>query len=234
MVFRLLIGLVFMVAMAAAWFVFGDVITLTTIQDSHGVIASFIAQQPIIASLMFVMLYFVVVVFSLPFASLLTLSAGFFFSYFHGLFMVVCAACIGAMALFILVRSTVGVTLVQKAAPAYQRINAKISKNPASTLLFLRFVPIFPFFIVNLVAGLMKVRFFTAFWTCLVGILPGTAVYVALGVQLSDVETLSDLVQPSFLLVMTGLGLLMLLPKLITHIKDRQSESRGKGHESDI
>lgn len=211
---RIVPGIVlFLICASLAWVFFADRLTLDAVRAGAETMEGFIEDHPVLSSLTFILVYVCVVVFAMPAASILTMAAGFAFPFYWALPMVLCAASFGAMMLFLLVRSSLRPTFEKKADKAYRKIQVFFAQKPLSTLLFLRFFPVFPFFLVNIAVGLLEIRIWTAFWTCFVGIIPGTALYVLLGRQLSVVDNPADLVGWEFLAIMTALAFLSLLPR---------------------
>ena len=204
---------VFLLMAVTLWFFLKDWLSIEVLRANAAVLEASIRAHPLLAGLAFIFMYVLAVVFTLPGASLLTMAAGFLFPFVWALAMVVVSATIGATILFLLVQSSLGRAFKQKAEPVYNKIQAKFAQKPVSTLLFLRFLPVFPFFLVNIAVGLLNIRVWTAIWTCFVGILPGTALYVLLGRQLSAVDNPADLVGWEFFVLMSAMAFLSLLPR---------------------
>ena len=208
--------LVVLIGIAAAIYISGvyKVVSLQELQANKDVIADWISDNYVVSLFAFFLIYVVSVVLSLPIASLLTFSAGFFFGWGVGVALVATAATAGATILFLVARSSVGATLRKKADGIYVKISQNMQENAVSYLLFMRLVPIFPFFLVNIVPALFNLRISVAVLTCFFGILPGTCVYVYVGQQLGEVSALSDLVSPSMILAFSLLGAMALIPSL--------------------
>ena len=118
-----------------------------------------------------------VVALSLPGGAVLTLAGGFLFGWFIGGVASIIGATIGATIVFLIARSTIGDALAARAGPFLSRFRQGFQQDAFSYLLFLRLVPIFPFWLVNLAPGLLGVGFGTYVATTLLGIVPGTFAY---------------------------------------------------------
>lgn len=182
-----------------------------------------INDNPVMAALGFGILYALIVALSLPFASFLTLTAGFLFGFIWGALIVAIGATTGATAIFLIARSSAGAILREKAGKLYQKIGNEMRENAVSYLLFLRLVPLFPFFLVNIVPAFFDVKTRTYIWTTFIGILPGTMIYVNVGRSLGSVENPSDLVSPDLIISVALLGVAALTPILYKKWK-------GKNH----
>lgn len=170
---------------------------------------------------LFVGLYVVIVTFSLPGATVASLTGGFLFGLAAGTVLNVAAATIGAAALFLAARWGIGSTLSQRlevAGGAAAKVRENLRENEVSVLLLMRLVPAVPFFVANLVPAMVGVSFGNFLWTTAVGIVPGAIVYTWVGVGLGEVfergETpdLSVLWEPYVIGPLAGLCLLTALP----------------------
>lgn len=210
---RWIVLLALAVLMAGAWFSgLVESLGLDAIQDRRAEIQEFVQAHPILSAVGFTLFYAGSVALSLPIAAVLTLLGGFLFGRWIGTVLVVSAATMGACAIFLIARSTAGEALRRKAGPLYQRISEQMDRNAVNYLLFLRLVPLFPFFLVNIVPALFNMRLRTYALTTFFGILPGTFVYVNLGRELGSIHSLADLGSPQTLAAFCLLGFFALLP----------------------
>jgi len=154
-----LIPLAVLVVGLVAFFAFDldRFVTLETLRENRTVLSDFVDRNGVLAALVFVLAYAVVVAFSLPIATLLSILGGFFFGTAIGTFCVVIGATVGAVILFLIARSTLGAFLHERAGPALKRMEAGFRQNEFSYLLILRLIPLFPFFVVNIVPALLGV-----------------------------------------------------------------------------
>ena len=151
---------------------------------------------------------------SLPGATVLSLAAGFVFGRWIGTLLVVLAATTGATAVFLAARHLLADWARKRLGALGEKINAGFTQNAFSYLLFLRLVPAFPFFVVNLAPAFTSVRVRTYVLATLIGIVPGTFVYVNLGQTLGRIDSLRGLVSRETLAAFCLLGLLALVPIL--------------------
>ena len=129
----------------------------------------------------FIVLYAATVTLSLPGGAVLTIAGGFVFGWFLGGVASIVGATIGACAAFLIARSSLGDFLAARAVPWLSRFRQGFQEDAFSYLLFLRLVPIFPFWLVNLAPGLLGVSFATYVATTILGIIPGTFAYSLAG-----------------------------------------------------
>ncbi len=150
------------------------------------------------AVLAFIGIYIINAALSLPTAIFLTLVGGFLFG-LTGVAYVNIGATLGAVIVFIIVRYLIGESIQKKYAEKLKRFNQEIKNHGPDYLITLRFIFIFPFFVINLLAGLTKVSLFTFFWTTMLGILPGSFAYVYAGFQLVKIEKPSGILSPGII-----------------------------------
>jgi uncharacterized membrane protein YdjX (TVP38/TMEM64 family) len=223
--------LIVLVGGIAAFFALGlnDYVTFDTLRLHRRELVTFVANMPVQAVLIYILVYAVVVAFSLPGAALLTLAGGFLFGSLFGTAYTVVAATAGSSALFLAARTALGGRLRGKAGPFIARMEEGFRENALSYLLALRFVPAFPFFIVNLVPALLGVSLRTYVIGTFLGIIPGTFVFSSIGAGLGSVFdsaqelTLKGAITPQVMIALVGLALLSLVPVLYKKIRARQS-----------
>jgi uncharacterized membrane protein YdjX (TVP38/TMEM64 family) len=149
------------------------------------------------------------------------LAGGFLFGTAIGATLTVIGATVGATLLFLIARSAVGDALRQRAGPFLARMSEGFSRNAFNYLLFLRLVPAFPFWAVNLAPALLGMRLLPYVIATFIGIIPATVVFSAFGASLGAVfdaggdVNLKDVLSPTLLAALVALGLLSLLPVLI-------------------
>lgn len=146
-----------------------------------------IADHTLLALLAFMGIYAVAVALSLPGAAVLTLAGGFLFGWFWGGLAAIVAATIGAAIVFLIARSALGEPLAARAGPWLGRLRQGFQEDAFNYLLFLRLVPIFPFWLVNLAPALLGVSFGTYVLATLMGIIPGSFAYSIAGNGLDSV-----------------------------------------------
>lgn len=191
------------------------------LQASKDALLDFKNAHPAASVLAFIALYALNVLLSLPVATLMTLLGGFLFGKWLGTLYVVIAATMGAAFIFLITRTSLGTALREKAGSTYKKIAHHMNDNAVSYMLFMRLVPLFPFFIVNIVPALFNVNLRTYILTTFFGIIPGTFVYVNLGEALGTIDTPEDLISPPVLIAFGLLGMIALIPALYKIWKTR-------------
>ncbi|AFU99449.1 FAD-dependent oxidoreductase [Simiduia agarivorans] len=167
------------------------------------------ADQPVATALVFGAVYVLVTALSLPGAAILTLVAGALFGLGWGLLIVSFASSLGATLACAVSRTLLRDWVQARFSAQLKTINAGVEKDGAFYLFSLRLIPLVPFFVINLVFGLTRVRLWTFYWVSQVGMLAGTAVYVNAGVQLGALDelSLSGIMTPGLLGAFVLLGL---------------------------
>jgi len=202
-------------------------VSLSTLHKHHQTLFDWTSQHILLAILVFIAAYIVAVAISIPGATILTIAGGFLFGIIGGSLLVVISATIGALVTFVAARTALADTLHQKVGKRLQKIEKGFRDNAVSYMLFLRLVPVFPFWLINIAAGALDVRISTYTWTTLVGIIPGSVVYVAVGNGMSEVIAqgnqinLSIIFQPVILVPLVGLAILSLIPMVYHRFKQQ-------------
>jgi len=239
------IGLVLL--SAAACIAIGRSVSLEALVDHRIAVDGLVRDRPVMATLAYLALYIVVVVASLPGATLLTLAGGFLFGAVAGGLAAVVGATIGATLIFMVARSAFGEPLLRKAGPRAAKLAQGFRDDAFNYLLFLRLVPAFPFFLVNLVPAFAGVRLTTFVAATALGIIPASFVYAFAGTGLDSVisaqaESLRtcrasgrtdcaisfdawDVLTPQMLGVLVALGLLALVPVAVKRLRARPRAS---------
>ncbi len=214
-----------------AWYLgLQDYVNLHTIKSQRSELLNIVTERPYISILAFVGVYIISVALSLPIATVLTLLGGFLFDRWLGTFLIVISATMGASIIFLAAKSAIGTTLRQKAGPLYKKIESNMNQNAIGYLLFMRLVPIFPFFLVNIVPALFNIRLIPYVVTTFLGIIPGTFVYANVGRELGTIESLSDLISTETLIAFALLGLFALLPVIIKQVNLLKSNQKPDNH----
>ena len=167
----------------------------------------------------FIGIYFLTVSLSLPGAAVLTLSAGAIFGSVLGTFLVNIGATLGATAAFLSARFIFRDWVEGKFSDKLETVNSGISSNALSYMLFLRLVPLFPFFLINLVLGLTQVRLSVYFFSTMIGIMPGSFIYANAGSNLAGINSVSDIASPEVFGALVLLGIFALIPAVYRRYK---------------
>lgn len=193
-------------------------VSLSALHAHHEQLRDFVEANAVAASALFMLVYALAVAFSIPGAAVFTIAGGFLFGIVWGTLLVVAGATIGAVGIFLAARTALHDMLRRRAGPAVQRLEAGFRENAFSYLLTLRLIPIFPFWLINLVPAFFGVSLGTYTLATLLGIIPGTVVYVGVGNGLGETleagrnPDLGLIFEPAILLPILGLALLSLVP----------------------
>ena len=190
-------------------------------------LGEFVAAHPLVSPLAYTLAYAAAAALSLPGAVVITLAGGLLFGTLLGGACAVVGASAGATLLFLAARHALGGWLAGRAGPLMDRIRPGLERDGFSYLLALRLLPLFPFWLVNLAPALVRMPLRTFLGATLLGILPGTFVFAAVGAGLGTVlaegrqPDLSIILRPAILLPLIGLALLSLLPVAWRRWKER-------------
>lgn len=176
------------------------------------------AASPLGVGLVFFTVYVVVTALSLPSAVILTLAAGALFGLSLGTVIVSFASSLGATLAFLASRYVLRDAIQQRFGERLKAINSGMAKDGALYLFTLRLIPIFPFFLVNLLMGLTPIRTWSYYWVSQLGMLAATLVYVNAGTQLAQITSLAGIVSPGLLLSLALLGVFPMLAKRLIHL----------------
>ena len=167
--------------------------------------------------------YVVMAALSLPGAAIMTIAGGALFGLVTGLLLVSFASSIGATLAFLVSRFLLRDQVQNRFGDRLGAINRGIERDGAFYLFTLRLVPVFPFFLINLLMGLTPLRTATFYWVSQLGMLAGTAVYVNAGTQVGRIERLSDIVSPGLLISLALLGVFPLIARfVIEHLRRKR------------
>lgn len=217
---RLLLALV-MGSLIGTFFALGlgRYLTLDALQAQQAAVAQWVDSHFVSASLLFVLIYVLSTALSLPGASLLTLGGSAVFGVAWGLLLVSFASTIGATLAFLSARFLLRDWVTARFGDKLATFQSGMAKEGAFYLLSLRLIPIFPFFLVNLLMGLTPIRVSTYYWVSQLGMLPGTFVYVLAGSELGQLTSTGNILSPGLMVALTLLGLMpWLVKKLTTHL----------------
>lgn len=222
--------LVTVAILVAAFFLFdlGSYFNLEYLKQQQAVMDAFYERQPLTTALYYFLLYIVITGLSLPGAAILTLAGGAIFGLLWGTVIVSFASTIGATLAFLFSRYLFRDAIQGRFADKLTAINRGMAEEGAFYLFTLRLVPLFPFFIINLVMGLTPIRALTFFLVSQAGMLAGTIVYVNAGTQIAKIEQLKDIASPGLILSFVLLGIFPLLAKkTVDYLKRRKGSAGG-------
>lgn len=207
----------------------GHYLSFAALAEHRDWLLGWVDRAGMLAPLAFIGVYTAVAALSVPGGLFLTVAGGFLFGTWLGGFYTIIGATLGASILFLIARSSLGDPLRQRAGPFLRRVEAGFQENGASYLLVLRLVPLFPFWLVNLVPAFFGVSLRTFVLCSFFGMAPGCFVYASIGagagalIEQGQTPDLHIIFQPRLLLPLIALAILSLLPVLY---KWRQARNR--------
>jgi len=214
----------FAAALAAFHFLdLGNYVTLSSLKANRDRLLELRAAHAVSFAAVFVSAYIAQTAFSLPGAAILSLGAGAVFGVFQGTLLVVTGATIGAVLAFLVSRTLLRDWVVRTFGARMRGIDRGLRESGLSYLLFLRLVPAFPFFLVNLACGITGIPLRTYALGTLFGILPGSLVFVNAGASIAAVESVGQVASPRTLGSFALLGLFALLPAIVKAVRNRRT-----------
>ncbi len=204
----------------AAFYAFdlGQYLNLQTLKDKQAAIAAFHADSPFLSSAAYFVNYVLATALSIPGAVLLTLAGGAVFGLFWGTVIISFASTIGATLAFLMSRFLLRDWVTRRFGQRLAAIDQGVRHEGALYLFTLRLVPVFPFFLINLLLGLTAMKAHTFYWVSQLGMLAGTVVYVNAGTQLARLDSLSGILSPGLLGAFALLGIFPLIARRIVEI----------------
>jgi len=192
----------------------GRFLTLTALKANRQALADYYALHQVVTVAGFMAIYIAQTALSLPGAAILSLAAGAIFGSVLGTLYAVVAATVGATLAFLVTRYLLREVILAKFGPKLEGINRELETRGFNYLLFLRLVPLFPFFLINLAAGLTRLPLRVFVLGTLIGIIPGGFVFVNAGASLASINSLRDVASARVLGSFALLGLFALVPVL--------------------
>jgi uncharacterized membrane protein YdjX (TVP38/TMEM64 family) len=211
-------------ALAGLFFYFdlGKYLTLASLKSNRDALVGFRESHQIAMVAIFIVAYIAQTALSLPGAAVLSLAAGAIFGAVMGTVYVNIGATIGATLAFLATRYLFHDVIENKFGPRLEKINRELETRGLNYLLFLRLVPLFPFFLINLGAGLTRVPLRTFLFGTMIGIIPGSFVFCNAGASLATITSLNEVATPRVLGSFALLGLFSLVPVLYQKFKKRK------------
>ncbi len=220
--------LVAIAAAVAAWLHFdlGAYLQLEVVQQRIDELQAWYAANPLLAGAAYFCVYVAVTALSVPGAAVMTLAGGALFGFWYALLLVSFASTVGATLAFLVSRTLLRDWVQGRFARQLRAVNAGFEKDGAFYLFSLRLVPLFPFFLINLLMGLLPIGVRRYYWVSQLGMLPATAVYVNAGTQLGSLASVSGIISPALLGSFVLLGLFPLLARaLLASLQRRRALS---------
>lgn len=204
-------------------------VTFASLKAQLGNLQEYYAEHRLLVMGVYFAAYIIVTGLSLPGAAVMSLAGGALFGLLYGVLLVSFASSIGATVAFLFSRYLLGNWVQQKFGEKLSVINRGIEKEGGFYLFSLRLVPIFPFFVINLVMGLTKIRTSVYYVVSQLGMLPATIVFINAGTQLAAIESVKGIISPGLLFSFALLGIFPLVAKaVISRIKIKKLYARFK------
>ena len=200
---------------------YADYLTFSFLKDNADSLRGYVSDNMTVSVISYIAAYILVAGLNLPGAAVMSISAGYLFGAVFGTVLAVSGATFGACVGFLSSRYILGRDFNRRYEKQLTKFNKELSENGYLYMLTLRLIPIFPFFVINIVAGLTKLRLFTFFWTSYIGMLPGGFVFVYAGSRLNDLNSPADIFSSEMISVFVLFGLLMLVPVVYKKVKAR-------------
>lgn len=226
--------LIILIAIAALialffWFDLGRFLTIESLKANRERLEALYTEHRMAMVAVFMAIYIVQTALSLPGAAILSLAAGAVFGTVMGTVYANIAATIGATLAFLVTRYLLYDMVERKFGARLEKLNRELEARGLNYLLFLRLVPVFPFFLINLGAGLTRLPLRTFFIGTMVGIIPGGFVYCNAGASLATVTSVRGIASPRVLGSFALLGLFALVPVIYNKIKGSGTGDQGSG-----
>ncbi len=202
-------------------------LTLDYLKDRQQAFADFYTANRLLTIAIYFALYIIVTALSLPGAAVMTLAGGALLGFWVALVTVSFASTIGATLAFLVSRFLLRDWVQGKFGDKLKAINEGVEREGSFYLFTLRLVPLFPFFVINLVMGLTPMRTLSYYWVSQVGMLAGTMVYVNAGTQLGQLESAAGILSPGILISFVLLGIFPLIAKRIIEVVNRRKAFAG-------
>ena len=212
---KMILGIILVATIVILAVNFGQYLTLENAKAQQALLNDYIESHFVAAAATYFILYVMITAFSIPGAAVVTLLGAALFGFWTSLLLVSFASTIGATLAFLSSRFLLRDWVQSKFGDKLSTINQGVEKDGAFYLFSLRLIPVFPFFLINLLMGLTPISVGRYYLTSQLGMLPGTAVYLNAGTQLAEIESLSGIVSPSVLISFALLGVFPIAAKWI-------------------
>ena len=198
---------------------YDQLLTFENLKANKENLSNFVEQNYLYTVLIYIGVYFVVTALMLPGGAVLSLTGGVLFGPIRATLFINIGATLGATASFFISRYLVGDWAQKKFANQLKKFNEEIDTHGSNYLLTLRFVPLFPFFLINIASGLTKIKPSKFIWTTMFGIIPGSYAYALAGNNLSSITSLSGILSFNVIIVFVVLGVISFIPIILKKLK---------------
>lgn len=206
----------------------GDMISIENVKRSRELLVSSVERHYLLSVLSFIAAYIVIVALSIPGGAVMTLTGGFLFGVLPGALYVNAGATAGATLAFLAARYLIGDWLQIRYEGQLRKFNEEMNRNGFRYLISLRLVPVFPFFMINILSGFTNLRTGTFIWTTAVGIVPATFIFAYAGRQIGSISSLSEVLSGRVIAAFIILSLFALVPVLTARLRSTTAAGAGK------
>jgi uncharacterized membrane protein YdjX (TVP38/TMEM64 family) len=200
----------------------GDYLSARSLQENKEALKGFVERNYLVSVLVYIVAYILVVALSIPGAMWVSIGGGFFFGVVFATIYINIGATIGATIVFLAARFFLGEMIQNKYGDRLARFNKEIDTNGSNYLITLRLIPVFPFWMINLFAGVTKIKPRTFIWTTSLGIIPGSAVYAYAGYAINDIG--EGGVPKNIIFALLLLAALSAVPLVVKKLRARRSD----------
>lgn len=218
----LLLAVLVAIVTGIAYSSVGNLLTFANLQRHRDDLQLFVQQRYGLSVLIFIFGYVLVTGFSIPGGTVLTLAGGFLFGTAAATLYVNLGATGGATLAFLSARYLIGDRFQERYQQQLATFNGELDKHGPRYLLTLRFIPLFPFFLINVLAGITKIPLKTFLWTTSLGILPGTAVYAFAGREIGSIHSPKEILSGNVIMAFLILAVFALFPVVLDHLRQRK------------
>lgn len=224
----LILALIVGVIVAYFYFDLGRFLNLEYLKTQHERFQLLYKSNKLTFVLVFSLIYIIVTSLSLPGAAVMTLAGGALFGLIIGTIVVSFSSTVGATLAFLASRYLLRDMVKNKFGDRIEKINKGLEKDGKFYLFTLRLIPIFPFWLINLAMGLTPIKTLTYFWVSLVGMLPGTIVYVNAGTALREINSIKEILSLKVIISFSLLGLFPIITKKILDFYKKRRTTNGQ------
>lgn len=217
----LFIGLI-LIGGSIRYFGLDKLLTLENLNKNRQLLMTYVGQHYVKSVMLYIGIYIIVVALNLPGAGVMTLSGGLLFGILPALLYVNVSATIGGSIAFIVSRKFLGEFFQARFGQQLKKFNKEIDRYGKNYLLTMRLIPVFPFFFVNIAAGMTKISLMTFVWTTSLGTIPGTFAYVYAGYNINTIASGGKILSPQVIVALVLLGTVAVVPTFVNKGKEKK------------
>lgn len=222
----LLIGIIILIGLIKQ-FQLDTLLTFENLHENKLRLNTFVENNYLKSVLLYIGVYIVVIAMNLPGAGVMTFSGGVLFGILPAMLYVNISASVGGSIAFLVTRNFFGIFVQERFGDKLKKFNQDIERYGKNYLLTMRLIPIFPFFFVNIAAGVTKVSYMTFLWTTSIGTIPGTFAYVFAGHNISNIAGGEKILSPPVIAALVIFGLMAIVPTIMSKRREKQRLPEG-------